>query len=99
MYNVISSVSDLGSSSPTSVGNQQKNSSFSPAVGDQLGNMKPSTLRGVIILSTVIFAVALLCSITCISYRRVVAKRKGDANIRCVKLNKFASIKILIDWI
>ncbi|KAK1367096.1 hypothetical protein POM88_042657 [Heracleum sosnowskyi] len=58
---------DLGSSSLPSVGNQLRSS----------GSL--TTLRGVIISITVIFALALLCSTTYISYKR--AKRK-DRNIK-----------------
>ncbi|KAL8088119.1 hypothetical protein AgCh_038042 [Apium graveolens] len=45
--------------------------------GNRKRKMISSTSRGVIIATSVIFAVALLCSITCISYRRAVAKGKG----------------------
>ncbi|XP_074357336.1 G-type lectin S-receptor-like serine/threonine-protein kinase At4g03230 isoform X2 [Apium graveolens] len=50
--------------------------------GNQKRKMKSSTLRTVIIATSVIFAVALLCSITCISYRRVVAKGKDQKIIK-----------------
>lgn len=72
--NVISSVYNLGSSYLQSAGNQLRSSS------------SPPTLRGVMVSITMIFVLALLCNTTYISYRRVVAKRKGDGNIRCVKV-------------
>nr|XP_017255487.1 PREDICTED: G-type lectin S-receptor-like serine/threonine-protein kinase At4g03230 isoform X2 [Daucus carota subsp. sativus] len=57
---------DLGSNPPASAVNQPRDNGSSP-----------TNWRIIIIPATVIFAVALLCSLTCIFYRRIVAKRKA----------------------
>lgn len=83
IQNVVCSVSGIGLSPQPTENPKRK--------------MKSSTLRSVIIATSVIFAVALLCCITCISYRRVVAKGKGTDNIKSVKFIQILySIKISI---
>ncbi|KAL8088117.1 hypothetical protein AgCh_038040 [Apium graveolens] len=65
-------------------------------VGSPQRNRKSSPLKGVIISASVIIAVALLCIISCISFRRFVAKRK-DGNIEENPVLQFSGNEFLMD--